>query len=139
MNGGRIIAVDPLTSNLVTEQNTISPGDQWNEDVLRATILSARTKYETEIDWWRITSIAAMQKIMLSGLSPDSVYIDGNHHYAECKADIEGWLELVKPGGLICGHDYFPNSPGVVDAVNEVFKGEHTLIDNTRLWYFIKV
>lgn len=36
----------------------------------------------------------------------DMVFIDGNHSYEGCKADIEGWLPLIKIGGIIAVHDY---------------------------------
>lgn len=52
----------------------------------------------------------------------DFVFIDADHSYAGCKADIEAWAKKVKPGGLLCGHDYeneaFPKF-GVKQAVDE--------------------
>lgn len=63
----------------------------------------------------------------------DSVFIDACHHYAECKADIEMWSTMVKPGGLICGHDYWPKDSGVMDAVNET--GPFSVAPNTRIWW----
>jgi hypothetical protein len=37
----------------------------------------------------------------------DWVYIDGNHHYEYVKADLEGYLPLVKGSGLMAGDDYY--------------------------------
>lgn len=34
------------------------------------------------------------------------VYIDADHSYASVKADLEAWFPLVKPGGVMAGHDY---------------------------------
>jgi len=52
----------------------------------------------------------------------DAVFIDADHLYLPCKADIEAWLPKVKPGGILAGHDYSPrHHPGVVSAVNEIF------------------
>ena len=34
------------------------------------------------------------------------VFIDGDHSYAGCKADIKAWLPHIKPGGLLVIHDY---------------------------------
>ena len=50
----------------------------------------------------------------------DFVYIDGNHSYEAVKTDIEFAEKLVKHG-VIGGHDYSWDYPGVVDAVNEKF------------------
>ena len=36
----------------------------------------------------------------------DFVYIDGNHNFQSCTADIAEWSKKVKPGGIISGHDY---------------------------------
>jgi hypothetical protein len=41
----------------------------------------------------------------LADASLDAVYIDGDHSYAGCAADLEEALRLVKPGGYIMGHD----------------------------------
>ena len=65
----------------------------------------------------------------------DFVYIDGNHGYAEVKADIQAWLPKVKHG-VIAGHDYDPViQPGVVKAVDEVLgKPANIFVDTS--WSF---
>lgn len=51
----------------------------------------------------------------------DMVFIDGSHEYKGARSDILEYRKLVKPGGLLCGHDYSPAAwPGVVQAVNEL-------------------
>ncbi|NIL95924.1 MAG: hypothetical protein GTO62_01975, partial [Planctomycetales bacterium] len=60
----------------------------------------------------------------------DWVYIDANHTYEGVLADLEASLPKVRPGGLICGHDYTDTPAwqaanfGVVQAVHE-FCGRH--------------
>ncbi len=57
--------------------------------------------------------------------SLDFVFLDGDHSYLGCAADIEAWLTTLKPGGLLCGHDYdHPEFPhfGVKQAVDEFSK-----------------
>ncbi len=49
----------------------------------------------------------------------DYVYIDGNHKYKYVKRDVEKYYEMVKPGGVIAGHDFNPSWPGVIRAVTE--------------------
>ena len=53
----------------------------------------------------------------------DLVFIDADHSYEGCKADIEAYYGKVKPGGIISGHDYANNAwkfgPLVKKAVDE--------------------
>ncbi len=64
--------------------------------------------------------------------SLDFVFIDANHNYKEVKNDILSWLPKLKSGGTFAGHDYNPNSfPGVIQAVNEIFPNNFTLIGDS--------
>lgn len=78
--------------------------------------------------------------------NPDMVFVDGEHSYEGCKADIEAWLPLIKPGGIIAVHDYGkaaippnPNGPhpvawpGVDQAVDEL------LLYNPELFLCMRV
>lgn len=50
----------------------------------------------------------------------DLVFIDGDHHYEQVQKDIRLWLPHIKPGGILCGHDYgFEKWPGVKQAFDE--------------------
>jgi uncharacterized Rossmann fold enzyme len=72
---------------------------------------------------WRKTSKEAAKLIPDESL--DFVFIDADHSYEGCKADIDAWLPKVKRGGLVAGHDYenteFPKF-GVKKAVDECFQ-----------------
>jgi hypothetical protein len=71
---------------------------------------------------WRMTSLEAAQDVADESL--DFVFIDADHSYECCLADIKAWLPKIKPGGFISGHDYDnPDYPqfGVKRAVEEVF------------------
>ena len=78
----------------------------------------------------------------------DFVFIDGNHEYSHVLEDITEWTKKVKPGGIVCGHDYKEdkvNNYGVIEAVNEYVHDNHIapwfilrkkgLVD---CWMFIK-
>lgn len=49
------------------------------------------------------------------------LYIDGGHEYDEVKADIDGFLPHVIPGGIVMFDDYSDAFPGLMEAVNERF------------------
>ena len=53
---------------------------------------------------------------------PNMIFIDACHDYYKVKRDIlHSVFLLCGKGGLICGHDYSGNWPGVIRAVDEVF------------------
>ena len=58
----------------------------------------------------------------------DFVYLDGNHHYEFVLRDLHDWSALLKPGGLLFGHDFFEDAfarsenYGVIDAVGAFLK-----------------
>lgn len=40
----------------------------------------------------------------------DWVYIDANHRYASAVNDLNAWWPKVRPGGVLCGHDFVDGS-----------------------------
>lgn len=76
-----------------------------------------RTTPYTNIKHIKKTSDDAIEE--LNDLQVDLVYIDGAHTYEQVVKDINNYRRIVKPGGLLCGHDYEPSFQGVIDAVNE--------------------
>jgi hypothetical protein len=77
----------------------------------------------------RKRSMAAVNDFKDNSL--DFVYIDGHHGYTYVIDDLEYWGRKVRPGGMICGHDYYElknpyrdRSPNyrVFEAVNAYVK-----------------
>jgi hypothetical protein len=50
--------------------------------------------------------------------SVTAVFIDAEHTYESCKADLNAWWPHVMQGGVIIGHDY-ESFPGVKQAADE--------------------
>ena len=48
----------------------------------------------------------------------DFIFLDADHSYNGTRTAIGIWSELVRPGGLIAGHDYRQEFPGVIRAVD---------------------
>ena len=66
----------------------------------------------------------------------DFIYIDGAHDYDNVYRDIELSLPLLKPEGIIAGHDYQPEHHGVAQAVHEVLgKPTHRFEDDS--WMYV--
>ncbi len=49
------------------------------------------------------------------------VWIDAVHDKPHVLEDIAAWMPLIRPGGVIGGHDHTPSFPGVEEAVREAF------------------
>lgn len=87
----------------------------------------------------RVTVLRGEGEEMLSQLQAsgdlfDMVFIDDGHDYEFVHADISNSRPLVRPGGLLCGHDYDMAWPGVMKAVNELVPGFNRVKD-TSLWW----
>ena len=102
------------------------------------TIEQAETKFDT-----RFQNNTIIKKVkhyskdvncLFKDHSLDLVYIDGNHKYEECLQDIMLYLPKIKPGRFIAGHDYDKKFPGVIQAVNEVFKGKEIKVFRDTSW-----
>ena len=72
------------------------------------------------VSTWAMTFEAAFPT--LRGLTADLVFIDDDHVYESVRRHIELGRHLVRPGGILSGHDYHRASwPGVTRAVDEAF------------------
>lgn len=70
--------------------------------------------------------------------SADMIFIDGDHSYSAVHQDISNFLPLLEPGGLLCGHDYNFNYPGLLKAVLELVPGDPKPAPGTDIWYWQK-
>jgi len=78
-------------------------------------------------------SVEAAREI--SDQSLDFVFIDADHSYKGVTTDIKAWLRKVKPGGLLCGHDYdHPDQGEVKRAVNDLLGDVETGDNRTWFW-----
>jgi len=54
-------------------------------------------------------------------ITADLIFIDGYHTYEGVRDDILAWRPKLRPGGILCGHDYgAPPWDGVKQAVDEL-------------------
>lgn len=100
------------------------PDHQGMEELsqLYETFLNNMKPVENYYSHLKTTSLEAVEKFEDNSL--DFVFIDASHEYEDVKNDINAWLPKVKPGGILAGHDYYPEGstdwfPGVKQAVNE--------------------
>lgn len=65
--------------------------------------------------------------------SADVVFIDANHGMQSVCSDIILARHLVKPGGIICGHDHCATFPSVIEAVERECP-TFGMIHGTTIW-----
>lgn len=129
---GVVYAIDPWDGPCLREDGSTAPND-WR---VRAQF---DAHLQPHIATGRVVPIAmpfgpAAEMLALSGIQADLVFIDGDHRQAACASDLAAALLLVKPGGLLAGHDYHnPTWPGVQAAVDARFPHGVQSID--MLWW----
>lgn len=134
--------------------HTIDPYDVYddfsfdeknNKTVQNTNELKAKEVLQSEIDKGRCTMIkkysGEASKSYEDG-EVDIVFIDGNHSYKYVREDFELFLPKVKPGGILCGHDYGdPAWQGVTNAVNHCSRANNLKLElKNRDWFwFIRI
>lgn len=91
--------------------------------------------HEIAADTVRVVRGDIIEYIMGGNWVPDMVFIDGNHDYVQVKKDIEEAQGIVKHDGLLCGHDYGKDWPGVIMAVEELLPGKVQRVPDTSIWF----
>ncbi|CAE7202302.1 unnamed protein product [Symbiodinium sp. CCMP2456] len=83
----------------------------------------------------RATSLEAAQS--LPDNSIDAVFIDGCHYYNCVKSDFAAWMPKLRATAetLVAGHDFSPQWPGVVRAVQEQ-RQNHKIVTLSTDWLF---
>ena len=127
-----VCAIDPWVSGY-DDTDIVSNADL--EYIYNKVFLPNMSKFDN-VDIIRKTSVAAAAKVLTSSL--DVVYIDAKHTYTGVQEDIAIWTPKIRKGGLLCGHDYSKEWPGVVRAVEEAIGKPDKIYDDTSWIYRIK-
>lgn len=134
---GHLICVDAWHHN--PQAHDILNHDQPTMDECYRFTLEYLQPYEHRCEVIRAFSVDAAQRFSDAGEVFDVVYLDAGHDYDNIRADIAAWWPLVKPGGILSGHDYldatvadgYPADFGVKTAVTEFAVREHLAIFTT--------
>ncbi len=110
-----MIAIDPWTDESVSA--SLGTGDETFDTFMRN--MSGAHQWVAE----RTTFSADRFTLKV-----DMTFIDGDHNYPGVSSDIAEAKLIVKPGGIISGHDYAGDN-GVCQAVREAFPGRYQLSD----------
>lgn len=116
---GKVICIDPFIDNY--DINDLVNGYATMDIVEKR--FDENTKMYNNIEKIKMTSDKAINVILKLKINPkfsvDFVYIDALHTYDQVKKDIENYMPIINNGGYIGGHDYHPNHPEVIRAVDE--------------------
>jgi hypothetical protein len=111
---GLVLAVDNWTGHDPSSNGSLED-TVAREDVYGQFMQNVGERGNLRVDIMSSVESAASR----TGFHYDMVFIDGEHTYEGCKADIEAWLPKARK--LIAFHDYNQAWPGVMQAVNEKF------------------
>jgi predicted O-methyltransferase YrrM len=76
------------------------------------------------IEFLKTTSKEAFSHIKSNPPELEFILIDGNHKVRHVTQDLR-WARFLKPGGILCAHDYCPSHPGVYLSIKR-FLGKHS-------------
>lgn len=103
------------------------PQDHWN------VLYHMVCKY---LLWFHQVKLLRLTSEQAVGLFPvhyfDMIFIDGDHTYEAVKKDYHLWKPKVRPGGILCGHDYH-SYVGVKQAIDEQ-QDEIILFPDETIW-----
>ena len=84
---------------------------------------------------WRLPSVEAAALMRDYAGKLDMVFIDASHDYDSVMADIAAWRPLLRPGGLLSGHDY--GHPPIERAIETVFGGRLPTVPGGSIWWAV--
>lgn len=82
-----------------------------------------------------VESVVAAEWFLKRGIKADFIFIDADHDYESVREDVIAWSKLLKPEGIIAGHDYTPSFPGVAKAAHELSDEVHANDLNSAIWW----
>ena len=127
--GSKLISIDPWIEMAPEEYVDTCNQDQDSMERCYEIARDRLSQFGDRSEIRRMTGHQAANDIPPHSL--DFVYIDAQHSYEAVRSDIADWYPLIRPGGIIGGHDYndgefAQGTHGVRSAVDGFFR-EHRL------------
>jgi predicted O-methyltransferase YrrM len=95
-----------------------NPWEQWSRNTAAYDNVAP-----FEVDLGNPAGVDDLVGIVTDAGGADMVFIDAAHDAPSVRRDIATARRLLRPGGLLCGHDYSDCWPGVKQAVDELVPG----------------
>ncbi|HEY4810657.1 MAG TPA: class I SAM-dependent methyltransferase [Solirubrobacteraceae bacterium] len=144
-NGRHLISVDPWKA-AEADYHDAANVTQEQHDALYDETVKRLAPFGERSSVWRMYGEQAAAAIPHHSM--DFVYLDARHGYEFVMEDLKAWVDKVRPGGVLCGHDYMDVDAadaefGVKTAVDEFFARRHQTVKVTlrdlpwRSWYVL--
>ena len=139
------VGVDAYRVQPNNESETYETGEnghEWNHSKMIADMESFESN-TPNFTFMHMMSAEASKKF--DDASIDLIFIDGDHSYEGCHGDIEAWWPKIRPGGIMMGHDYGPEWPGVLKAVDDFIRDNGSRIrdmgfrEHDNIWVLEKL
>jgi len=130
--------VDPYIPYGPDEVSCPAEKDMMKPAHMDSVMRKALRRFEglNKIQFYRMKSTEAARIFQEKNILFDFVYIDAMHTQWAVEEDIDAWLPLVKPGGILFGHDY--NFDSVKAAVEKKLQGSYFVLKDNVNWVHIK-
>eukprot|EP00434_Breviolum_minutum_P030960 symbB.v1.2.027380.t1/scaffold2805.1/size71130/7 len=90
----------------------------------------------------RATAVLQTSRAAAAWMRPDfldMVFLDGDHRYESVMDDIKAWWPKLRSGGVLAGHDFAVNFPGVVQAAMDFALSQNLrLFMAPEIWWIFK-
>jgi hypothetical protein len=128
--GSKLVAVDSFPPTVAALP--FVPSRDWVRDHFHA-VLKTVQRLREDLSIEIVCRDTAEAGSLFADGSMDVVWFDADHSSAGLARDFSAWIPKVKPGGLLCGHDYNHGFAGLVQLVDEVFP-ERAIVPETSIW-----
>lgn len=146
--GRHLISVDPWRTFPAESYVDIANVPQEVHDGFMRETMDRLSPFGERSTIWRATSREASEVVPRHSL--DFVYLDARHDYPSVLEDLADWFDKVRPGGILCGHDYLDGfyatagEFGVKSAVDEFFADRGlpvhaTLLDGPCVSWLVEI
>jgi hypothetical protein len=88
-----------------------------------------------EADLGDVDTVDDLMGVISGEGTADMVFIDAAHDAPSVRRDIVTARRLLRPGGLLCGHDYSDAWPGVMEAVDDLVPSREV---HGSIWWAIE-
>ena len=121
--GEKIYLVDPYTEFGPEYDDIANVEEETHENIFTMAQITLRPFLDSKrAIFVRDTSLNVAElfkkRIQLKEMAPfDFVYLDAQHHKIAIEEDIAAWAPLIKPGGVLAGHDFLDDPEGQINGV----------------------